>query len=141
MDDKLSKELDIIIESKILDIIIESKIGDLWSSLPPEAKTGIMVGGVVAGISTGIPAVISGIHSLFNLFREKCKRQCESLRGDKQYNLCYYACKKDGIKQCIRKLAAVRTKCKDDKCKKKIYQEIVIWNQKLQEIEKMIKRI
>jgi len=132
VDDKLSKQL---------DMIIESKIGDLWSSLPPEAKTGIMVGGVVAGIGAGIPALIAGVRSLFNLFREKCKRRCESLRGEKQYNLCYYNCKKDGIKQCMRRLGSARTKCKDDKCKKKINQEIAIWVNRLIEIEKLIKKI
>jgi hypothetical protein len=127
--------------SKQLDIVIESKIGNLWSSLPPEAKTGIVVGGVVTGIGAGIPALIAGIHSLFNLFREKCKRRCEALRGEKQYNLCYYACKRNGINQCIRKLEVAKTKCKDDNCKNKINQEITIWRDKLVEIEKMIKKI
>jgi hypothetical protein len=127
--------------SKQLDIIIESKIGDLWSSLPPEAKTGIVVGGVVSGIGAGIPALITGIHSLFSLFREKCKRRCEALRGEKQYNICYYACKRNGISQCIRKLEVAKTKCKDDKCKNKISQEIATWRDKLVEIEKRIKKI
>lgn len=132
MDDKLSKQL---------DIIIESKIGDLWSGLPPEVKKGIIVGGVVTGVSVGIPELVKGIHSFFKLFREKCKRRCESLRGEKQYNLCYHNCRKVGIKQSIRHLASVRTKCKDDKCKKKINQEITMWNNKLIEIEKLVKRV
>lgn len=128
MDEKLNKEL---------DIIIENKISDLWRNLPPEAKAGILT----AGISAGIPAFIQGIRSFFKLFREKCKRRCQSLRGEKQYNICYYNCKKDGIKRCIRNLESVRTKCKDDKCRKKINQELTTWKDKLSELDQLIKKI
>lgn len=115
MDEKLSKEL---------DILIESKVGDLWRGLPPEAKAGIITGVIIGGVPVAVSAVVSGISTFFKLFREKCKRQCNNLRGEKQYNICYYNCKKDGIKQCVTKLQSIRTKCKNDKCREKIDQQL-----------------
>jgi|GEM_PF-6107023 len=130
---------------KQLDLIIESKIGNLWKALAPEGKAGVITGigaaGVGAAITVAAPAIIQAVHYFFRLFREKCKDRCEELRGEKQYNICYYTCKKDGIKLCIRKLESSRTKCKDDKCKKDIGEQIVEYRKKIFELENIVRKI